>query len=216
MYLLSFDILISNYILKIDVNVDLNNIKIYRMIIMCGGLKAFTLIEIICAISLLLLVMTSLMSITVYTLKSVKEFEADVEINQISDNLEYYIKKELKPDRISFIDCNKDEYMVHYKSFKKEGTGNKYQFSDKKLRFVKENSSIMLDTQNDYYIKNGANYIKDVSKEQGSNIIEENIREVKTEFKDSTLYFEIVVFSGEKEQVLKFSIKGLETRKFLK
>ncbi|MGP1488341.1 MAG: type II secretion system protein [Peptoanaerobacter stomatis] len=183
---------------------------------MRGRLKAFTLIEIICAISLLLLVMTSLMSITVYTLKSVKEFEADVEINQISDNLEYYIKKELKPDRISFIDCNKDEYMVHYQSFTKEGTGNKYKFSDKKLRFVKENSSIMLDTQNDYYIKNGANYIKDVSKEQGSNIIEENIREVKTEFKDSTLYFEIVVFSGEKEQVLKFSIKGLETRKFLK
>jgi hypothetical protein len=216
MYLLSFDILISNYILKIDGNLDLNNIKIYRMIIMRRKLKAFTLIEIICAISLLLLVMTSLMSITVYTLKSVKEYGADVEINQISDNLEYYIKKELKPDRISFIDCNKDEYMVHYQTFTKEGTGNKYKFSDKKLRFVKENSSIMLDTQNDYYIKNGANYIKDVSKEQGSNIIEENIREVKTEFKDSTLYFEIVVFSGEKEQVLKFSIKGLKTREFLK
>lgn len=93
MYLLSFDILIYNYILKIDVNVDLNNIKIYRMIIMRRKLKAFTLIEIICAISLLLLVMTSLMSITVYTLKSVKEYNADVEINQILDNLEYYIKK---------------------------------------------------------------------------------------------------------------------------
>lgn len=216
MYLLSFDILIYNYILKIDVNVDLNNIKIYRMIIMRRKLKAFTLIEIICAISLLLLVMTSLMSITVYTLKSVKEYNADVEINQILDNLEYYIKKELKPDRTSFIDCNKDEYIVHYQTFTKEGSGNKCKFSDKKLRFVKENGSIMLDTQNCDYEKKDGKYELKRRYNQGTNIIEENIKEIKTEFKNDTLYFEIVVFSGEKEQVLKFSIKGLKTREFLK
>lgn len=74
----------------------------------------------------------------------------------------------------------------------------------------------MLDTQNCDYEKKDGKYELKRRYNQGTNIIEENIKEIKTEFKNDTLYFEIVVFSGEKEQVLKFSIKGLKTREFLK
>lgn len=155
------------------------------------------------------------MNITVYTMKNIHKRNSYIRLNQISDNLQMYIQTQLQKDNISLIDIQKDDYIINYEIFSKEGE-NKYILSNKKLRYIKDNHSIILNTKNSFYTKDDkGRYIKYDEKSDGNNIVAENIKLINVKRQDKKLYFEIIIFQNNDEKILTFEVKDKGKKDFI-
>lgn len=167
--------------------------------------RGFTLVEVICYITLILVFFTAFLRVVTFSLSKAGQISLKNILDQKSENLELFIKNQLcYGDNIKSLQDG--DTLVSYVVFSKRyGSPNLFDVSKKRI-YLSRYKTLMLETKNATYKKNADSYIRVSEKTGTDNVVEESVESAESYEKAGRAYFEIKTTKKGEEEVIDFDL----------
>ena len=186
--------------------------------------KGYTLIEAICAYFLVILIFVTVFNLFSFLINTSSYGKADVIADLTMQNLKEKIKYELSGENVSFIKVNDDGNMLEYERFSKIDAGDEdymggygHRLSQKKISYIADDKKLVIITINNIYKEKedqaGFDYV--YSKEESTNILEEDVESFNVRYADERLDFVISLKKQNVDEKINFHIRGVKNRKVI-
>jgi hypothetical protein len=186
--------------------------------------KGYTLIEAICAYFLVILIFVTVFTLFSFLINTSSYGKADVIADLTMQNLKEKIKYELSGENVSFIKVDDDGNMLEYERFSKIDVGDEdymggygHRLSQKKIGYIADDKKLVIITINNIYKEKedqaGFDYV--YSKEESTNILEEDVESFNVRYADESLDFVISLKKQNVDEKINFHIRGVKNRKVI-
>ncbi|EFM38242.1 hypothetical protein HMPREF0379_2067 [[Eubacterium] yurii subsp. margaretiae ATCC 43715] len=186
--------------------------------------KGYTLIEAICAYFLVILIFVTVFTLFSFLINTSSYSKADVIADFTMQNLKEKIKYELSGGNVSFIKVDEDGKSLEYEKFYKIDAGDDdymggkgHRLSKKKIRYISNDKKLVMITQNNIYKEkeNQAGFDYVYSKEEATNILEEDVDDFDVRYTDDTLEFVLSLKKFNVDEKISFHIRGVKNRRLI-
>lgn len=186
--------------------------------------KGYTLIEAVCAYFLVILIFVTVFTLFSFLINTSSYSKADVIADFTMQNLKEKIKYELSGENVSFINIDEDGKSLEYEKFSKIDAGDDdymggkgHRLSKKKIRYISNDKKLVMITQNNIYKEkeNQAGFDYVYSKEEATNILEEDVDDFDVRYADDTLEFVLSLKKLNVDEKISFHIRGVKNRRLI-